>query len=232
MAKSTVLAEIERRSQDLIRVYNPLEKDYIVKWDISSPAGPKLFRVKAKKEEVLIRHIAKKYIKEMVQKIVTSNADESVKKENERRIKSGMAKMDSHTEQPAFETPLLKINDGRYKEIIALLYVGIEREYGIDVEAETIEEKSESGKTAFESALEEVEKSKESQPPLNTVKVEPRTKITDSTPEPEAQPPASEGKYKCQHPGCDFSTNATIALHGHKRTHRKKVENAIKEISK
>ena len=46
MAKSTILAEMERRSQDLIRVYNPLDEDYVVIWDKSSPVGAKLFRVK------------------------------------------------------------------------------------------------------------------------------------------------------------------------------------------
>ena len=224
MAKGTILAEIERKSQDLIRVYNPLNEDYVITWDKSSPAGAKLFRVKAKKEEVLIRWIAKKYIQEMAQKLITSNADEAVKKENERRIKAGIAKMDTHTEQVAFETPLLRIDDLRYKEILALLYVGIEREYGIDVEAEAEPETPlEPGKTAFDVALEEVEKKKA----LELAKPkEPALK----KPEPKVE--VKQKKYKCDHPGCDFSTDATIALQGHKRTHRKNLEDKVKEINK
>ena len=215
MADSTFLADLRRRSQDLIRVYNPLDEDYIVTWDKSSPIGAQQFRVEAKSEEVLIRYIAEKYVKEMTDKIIIEEADKKVREENERRIQRGMKKMDPWDEQPAFETQLLSPDSDRYKEIIATLWVGVEREHGMDRRQEQPDQEAQvDSKPKFEKALEEVQKNPEYEVRKKEEKPEPKTK-----------------KYTCDYPGCDFSTDTQIALSGHKRSHKSKVEKATEEIS-
>src|SRR3972149_5669820 len=90
--KSLFIQEMERRANDLLRVYNPTDADYIVKWD--KRGGTKLFRVPAKGEAVHIRYIAEKYVREMFEKIIMEKAMTAVLKENEARVAKGMAEMD------------------------------------------------------------------------------------------------------------------------------------------
>lgn len=183
--------ELERRANDLLRVYNPTDEDYIVIWDKKS--GGKVFRVRAKQEEVLFRYIAEKYIREMFQKLINEEVEKAVLKANEERIAKGMAEMTKYAEQYRFESPLINPTSDKAKRIISILYVGVDREYGVDREFGE-EASAPQDKPIFDSALEEVQSGK-------TTPNTPRT-------------------YKCDYPGCTFSTDKNIALLGHKRSHR------------
>ncbi len=185
--------ELERRANDLLRVYNPTNEDYIVVWDKKS--GGKVFRVRAKQEEVLFRYIAEKYIREMFQKMINDEVDKAVIKANEDRVAKGMAEMTKYAEQYRFESPLLQPTSDKARKMIAILYVGVDREYGIDNEMGE-EEQTPQDKPVFESALEDIQKQKVS------------------------TPQAKAGQYKCDYPDCGFSSDKNIALLGHKRGHR------------
>jgi hypothetical protein len=198
MADSSWQSEMQRRANDLIRVYNPTNDDYVVEWDRKD--GVKQFRVGAKQEAVLIRYIAEKYIKEMLNKIVTEKTSEAIIKENQKRIERGGAEMDKTMrsgEQMQFEQRVYSQAVAEQKEIMATLFVGIENEYGID---RRVEEEERQEPQDFSSALEQVEKQ------------------STQKPRPEV---ANPQVFKCDHPGCDFETNHHIALLAHKKTHKK-----------
>lgn len=214
--KSTYQQELERRANDLLRVFNPLDEDYIIEYD--RRGGTKLFRVPAKQEAVYPRYIAEKYIHEMYDKIVISDADEAVRKENAKRIASGMAAMDKTLktgEQQQFESKFYIGNDQRAREIVSLLYMGIESEFGIDrVVSET---QTNDDRPSFVKALEEVqsEKGTDVSPRVETpVNVE-NTKQETGDP------------LMCTWPDCGFVAKSNIGLISHKRTHR---ENKVEVI--
>jgi len=202
--KSSYQQELERRSNDLLRVYNPLTEDYIIEWDKKN--GTKLFRVPSKEEAVFPRYIAEKYLREMFDKIVITDAMDAVKKENERRVKSGMAVMDKTLktgEQEQFESKFYIGNDDRAREILSILYMGVETEFGIDRQTPQQENKKDP-RPAFEQAMETVQSEKDNgiSPTISNVR------------------PAVNG-YACDFPGCDFVAKEKIGLIGHKRSHRK-----------
>lgn len=224
--KSSYLLEIERRSNDLLRVYNPLGEDYVVEWD--RRGGTKLFRVPAKSEEVLIRYIAEKYIREMYEKILNDKARDAIVKENERRVSKGMAEMDKTQrtgEQMQFEAKFYNPSDEEAKKIISILYVGLEREYGVDKGYRPGVTKTDD-RPAFTKALEIV--SEEKGYSTNGEKT-----LQNASGE------ATQGLLKCDWPGCEYTTEHKIALFQHKKTHReemgdlevKKAE-AVSKISK
>ena len=155
--QSTWHYEKERRANDMLRVFNPTDEDYRVIWDKRS--GGKVFRIKAKSEEVVIRYIAEKYIREMFEKLLYDKVDKAVIKANEERVAKGMAEMTKYAEQYRFESPLLRPTTEEAKKVIAVLYVGVDREFGIDNEAME-EPPQRQDKPIFDVALEEVQKEK------------------------------------------------------------------------
>ncbi|KKK52283.1 hypothetical protein LCGC14_3106480 [marine sediment metagenome] len=207
--KSSYQQELERRTNDLLRVYNPLDEDRIVKWDKKN--GTKLFRFPKKEEAVHVRYIAEKFIRETYQYIITTKADEAVKEENERRVKAGMATMDKTLrtgEQEAFEKKFYIPGDDKAKEIVAILYMGIETEFGVDrdqpAQAETTDTKP-----VLERAMETVQEEKDS-----GVSTEPKT---------------SPDALGCNFPGCKFTSDSKTGMMSHKRSHRKPEDKKDKE---
>jgi hypothetical protein len=198
--KSLIIQEMERRANDLIRVYNPTDQDYVVKWDKKN--GTKLFRVPKKSETVLVRYIAEKYIHEMYDILLTSKADMAVINENERRIEKGLAEMNKFNEQFRFESKFYVVSEEDARKVIATLYVGIEREFGVDSEVQEEEVLTEHSKPIFSRALESIQSGKPAEPSEETM----------------IRPLKTE--FKCDYPGCDFTATANIALLGHKRSHR------------
>ena len=227
MAKSTYLREAERKANDLLRVYNPTDQDYVVEWDRRD--GVKRFRVRSKQEEVLVRYIAEKYIHEMYSKIITEKSDKSIIVENQRRIERGMSKMDLWKEQPDFESRFYLPDQKQIDEIIALLYIGVEREYGIDAEMPE-EPAAVDDKSLFDKTLESVQARKDAVPETHRVRsTVPETQVeVDARPDegsaagvpttPPVDMPAT-ALYRCDYPGCEFTTKHKIALHGHKQSH-------------
>lgn len=123
-------AEMERRSNDLVIIFNPTNEDKIVIWD--KALAPKVWRIKSKQEEIVPRYIMRKYLKEMIDKLVYNAVDKDTRKENERRIKAGLQPMNSWHEQWAFETKKLASAEKTSEKVVAVLYRGLYREYGVD----------------------------------------------------------------------------------------------------
>ena len=166
--KSITLQEMERRANDLLRVHNPTNTDYVIEWDRVN--GTKLFRVPAKGEAVFVRYIAEKYIREMFDKIFSERAQREIIAENQKRIAKGIAEMDKTQrtgEQMHFESKFYHPTNEEAKQVLSLLYLGVENEYGVDRLMPTTEADNDSVST-FDKALSEVkqEKVKPASPPL------------------------------------------------------------------
>ncbi len=118
--------ELLRRSLDECKVFNPTSEDYVLMWD-NFP-----HRIPANGEAILVRYLCDRYMTEMTDKILTFRSDENVRMENERRVKKGMAIMDKHTEQPAFEMKFA-INQPELRlPVLKTLWGGVVRLYGKD----------------------------------------------------------------------------------------------------
>jgi len=213
--------ELERRSQDLLRVHNPTDKDYVIEWDRKN--GTKLFRVRANDDSVLIRYIAEKYIREMYEHLIISEADKAVVERNEKRIEKGLDAMNKFKEQERFETPLLNKSTKEQTDILATLYVGVENEYGIDHELqESVEDNI---PQTFDDVLKGVQESKGkvSAPPVFENEPNKNSKKDKET---------NKKEFKCDYPECDFATSHAVALAGHKKSHTINKDKAVARISK
>jgi len=221
-AKSAKQQEMERRANDLIRIYNPLDKRYVVKYD--KRGGTKLFPIEAKSESVVVRYIADKYTKEMYNLIISKEASDAITAENERRVEKGMAVMDKTQktgEQMQFETPYYMPNNEKAMKILSVLWVGTESEFGVD---QVLEDESDptDTRTTFEKSLEEIQTRKVGE----TAKVEKKESVKVE----------GDNSLVCDHPECGFEAKSSLGLISHKRKHRNEMENkkkeAVKNISK
>lgn len=213
--KSSYVLELERRANDTLIVYNPLDEDHVVEWD--RRGGVKLFRIKAKTEEYLPRYIAEKYLKEMLTKIVNKKAADAIKEENQRRLKAGMAIMDKTLrtgEQEVFESKFYNMDDDETKKIISILYVGVDREFGVDRgKPETgVEDDS---KPTFKRVLEDVQEEKGTTPASDekTAQDKPKKPTKDVT-----------SGFKCEFPGCEVVAKTKAGLSSHRKTHRTDID--------
>lgn len=215
-AKSSYQQELERRSNDILRVYNPTDEDYVVEYD--RRGGVKLFRVTAKTETSLIRYIAEKYLREMFRKMQNDKAKNAILEENKRRISKGMSELDKTmktNEQMAFEEKFYNLTDEEARKIMALLYVGVEQKFGVDEQAPQETERKDLKPTA-QRAMESVMEEKGS---IGTANGEP------------IQETEKEG-FPCNYPGCDFVAKNELGLMSHKRTHRDTKKEAVAKVSK
>lgn len=209
--------EQERKSNDIIRVYNPTDQDYVIEWDRAN--GTKLFRVPAKQEVPLVRYIANRYVKQMYHKILREKTQQAIIDENESRVNKGMAEMGKNVksgEQLKFETTFVnEIQNKEGAQLISTLWVGVEQEFGIDsgpiagAEPEMADNRS-----LFQKTLEDIQDRRVGE-----------IKQTENPPE------SSTSKHACDYPGCGFTTDTPVALIGHKRSHRDKKEEAVKGVS-
>ncbi len=159
MAEQTVSfdhREMARKANDLIRVYNPTDDNFTITWDTTSR-----FVVPAKDtdmgdgkgQRVLPRYIALRYVTKMTDQQLTMTADDAVRKENERRIKAGQQVMTPWEEQPKFETAF-KINRPELREdLFQKLWLGTEREFGLDERPVTPEYNSRDMRTEDEKLM-------------------------------------------------------------------------------
>lgn len=136
--------ELERMSQDSVRVYNPTDKDFITRFDGNR------FVVPAKSRDIGYglgqavhpRYVALKYAKEMYTYLVESKMLDVLNKENERRRASGNREMDKWMggEGQVFGTAFITKEEENKLQLYSQLILGIEHEFGMDEIAEERQE--------------------------------------------------------------------------------------------
>lgn len=135
-AQAKTLKEMARMSNDRIRVYNPTDEDFIVRWDGGGFMVPSKNRDigQGKGQAVHPRYICVKFVRELTDKILGGQRVAAILLENERRITTGMAKMNHFEDRVQFETMFREDNPEKRGKLIALLWLGIEEQYGLDVQ--------------------------------------------------------------------------------------------------
>lgn len=188
-------AELERRKHDLHKIYNPTSQNQKIVFN--KAVVPETWTVKAHSEEIVPFYVCKKYLKTMATLINYTQSDTKTKKENERRTKAGLQPMNLYAERFRFESRSLKLTEDQYVKLMAQLYRGLYKEYGVDPEPET-SPVEQSSKPAFESALDRVfagEKEEDVEAP-KTPEVAPKTAkvVAKSKPAPKTTAKANKSK--------------------------------------
>lgn len=136
--------ELERSSRDRIRVYNPTTQDFDVyndgyRWTCPNKDKDTGFGAG---QQVFPRYLAVAFVQKLCDKIFMDKMDEAVKAENQRRVERGLAKMNKWEEQAPFEIEFSTIteeNKAKRKELMSIMWLGIEEEYGADMIKERAE---------------------------------------------------------------------------------------------
>lgn len=142
------LRELERRSNDRLRVQNLLDRDYSVAWDLAGSGG--YFMVPGKSRDIGYgpgqavhpRYIAFKFFKELADLVLGAELKAAVDKENEDRASRGVKRMDktfeTGEELTFVFTNKLKTNDpDKLMELLPKIILGIEEEWGMNAIAYT-----------------------------------------------------------------------------------------------
>lgn len=161
-AKQATLREMARRSQDRIRVYNPLLEDFTVRFDSIGFVVPG--RTKDNGHglgtAVLLRYVAENYRTHMIDKILNDKMDEAVNMENKRRADLGMLPMTKFIggEELSFCNALKTDNTEERKRLLAVIWLGIAERYGIESREESISGKPKDDRPMDERLTEELER--------------------------------------------------------------------------
>jgi hypothetical protein len=128
-------AELERQSNDRIRVYNLLDEDFPITFDSHTwivPARTKDTYNVGNGQRILPRYIARHYVSKVTDYILGNRMVSAVKKENASRIAKGMAAMNLWQEQEIFESNFRIDNMESRAKIANLVWLGVEEEFGLD----------------------------------------------------------------------------------------------------
>lgn len=136
--QEATLAEMERKAQDRIRVYNPTEENFTVLW------GGLGFIIPAKHMDmghgkgqlILPRYIAKNYVTKMTTNILGHKLVQAVKDANALRAERGQPAMNHWEERLNFEAPFRTDNEEARRNLIPLLWLGVEEEFGMEAPAQ------------------------------------------------------------------------------------------------
>jgi hypothetical protein len=127
--------EQRRRSQDLIRVANPTEKDFILIWEDQKFVIPNKESDKGwgKGMRVMQRYLAQKYTKEIVDRIIMEKADKELENRKTKLQERGDV-------DPTYNANIqlqyaARTDDPKTREPIEdMIWLGIEEEFGVDQE--------------------------------------------------------------------------------------------------
>lgn len=144
MAETVSIQELERRASDLIKVYNPTDRDFVVRWDSIPHRFPNKNRDIGHGPgcNIVPRYLAEHAAKHLTNNILLRRADEAVESENQRRVKSGMAEMTKFQEQLAFEKKFATNNPKLRAEIYREIWKGIVSVHGGNFSEDAVEDKS------------------------------------------------------------------------------------------
>ncbi len=159
-----LLREKERRSNDQIRVKNPTQTDYKVRWDSDKVwivPGRNKDAGYGKGEAVLPRYVAEKYMKEMTTMLIYKESDKKIAPLKESK------KGDPNVHWPAFEErQALRTNNPKLiDKHMSKLYLGVEKEFGRDmIEPEEYETKKVDKRPVHEQVMADIQNAKVERP--------------------------------------------------------------------
>ncbi len=157
--QAATLREMSRKANDRIRLANPTEQDFIVRWDGMSFTIPNRNKDvgQGKGQLVVARYIAMNYIKHMTDKMLGENLLKAITEENRKRTDSGMKEIAiDDKERFQYESRYRTDNPDSRKAIIKLLWLGVDEEYGMDMPEEV--ERTRDPRNTDEQILEELDK--------------------------------------------------------------------------
>lgn len=111
--------ELERRSNDEIKIYNPTDRDYFIRYSGYN------WKVPAQKELIVPRYIANHYIKHMTDALILQESDALVEREKKKYRGNFWP---AEEERIALRTN----NADLRKKYIKQLWLGIVRKFGMD----------------------------------------------------------------------------------------------------
>lgn len=127
--------EQRRKSQDLIRVLNPTQQDYILLWDQEKFIVPSQEKDMGwgKGMRVMQRYLAEKYVREMKDKLILQKQDAKLAEIKEKLEKSGAADVSFNANMQlstvqGVRSDVPEIIEKYYE----MLWLGVEEEFGMD----------------------------------------------------------------------------------------------------
>jgi len=128
--------EMERRSLDQLKVFNPLDEDRTVIWDGFMHPFP------AKKDTITVRYLAKKFIRETIDYMINLDEQEAVDKENAKRQKAGHQLMTGKERETfANSLELTTSNDKLRAKYMKMVYKGLVKNYGFEPSLDRVQQK-------------------------------------------------------------------------------------------
>ncbi|SRR5258706_3625912 len=127
--------EQERKSKDLVRVYNPTNKDFRVNWDGN------IFVIPAKSEKTLIYYVATKYVRDMKDQLINEQNEKELARLLAERVSKGQLELTPYERQTLIDKMPHTDNEKLVGEIYSTLWLGIEEEFGLDGVVEMEEER-------------------------------------------------------------------------------------------
>lgn len=140
--------EQRRKSQDMIRVFNPTNEDYTLVWD-EGGASARFVVPQQHKDigwgpgmRVMQRYLARKFTKEIVDKMILTQQDNKLRQIKEKLEKQGSADIEYNANMQLMSTQGMRSDSPDVRQPLEdMVWLGIEEEFGVDVETTPITEK-------------------------------------------------------------------------------------------
>jgi hypothetical protein len=150
--------EMRRKSQDMIRVKNPTDKDYTLVWDEGGASAR--FTVPSEHKDigwgpgqrVMQRYLARKFTKEIVDKMLLHKQDEKLTQLKDKLEKQGATDVAYNANMQLMSESRLRSDLPSVREPLEdEVWMGTEEEFGVDTDSVPIvEEKPQINKDPFE----------------------------------------------------------------------------------
>ncbi len=171
--------EMRRRSLDTIRIFNPLDHDKVIKWD----GFPHV--VKSKSDASFPRYLAEKATREIIVDMINSKTQTLLDKELKERRDKGQKEFDPYERNDQIINKLPKTSDeALLKELYPIVWLGLEREYGLDYSSETPDQQNIDQRTVHERILADLDKKYEPSKPFSSETDLPPTEPSQAATEP------------------------------------------------
>lgn len=151
-AQEAYRRELERRSLDSIKIFNPLEEEYICYWDGYGNRFP------SHRESIYPRYIAEKAMKEIIDKILTDKAEHDIKEINRKRMDNGQQRLTPQERWEIESSIEYKISEKSLRRpLVKQIWKGIEKEYGMDMIPALAEKKNIDSRPVDEQLIDEID---------------------------------------------------------------------------